>query len=65
MAKELYWGKAGARPQPADDFAVRMFAAALARPADVMLDVGAYTSLFTLVGTTVNPKCCGADLLDF
>ncbi|GAA2758965.1 FkbM family methyltransferase [Actinopolymorpha rutila] len=54
VAKELYWGK-GRRPQAADDFAVRMFAA-LARPADVMLDIGAYTGLFTLVSTTVNPK---------
>lgn len=54
VAKELYWGR-GRRPQPADDFAVRMFAA-LARSADVMFDVGAYTGLFTLVGTTVNPK---------
>ncbi|WP_020576357.1 FkbM family methyltransferase [Actinopolymorpha alba] len=54
VAKELYWGN-GRRPQPADDFAVQMFAA-LARSADVLLDVGAYTGLFTLVGTTVNPK---------
>jgi len=54
VAKELYWG-AGRRPQPADDHAVRLFAA-LSRPADVLFDVGAYTGLFTLVATAVNPK---------
>ncbi|SJZ53474.1 methyltransferase, FkbM family [Marinactinospora thermotolerans DSM 45154] len=52
VAKELYWG-GGRRPQPADDFAVRLFAAA-ARQAGVMFDIGAYTGLFTLVGTAVN-----------
>ncbi|GAA3764951.1 FkbM family methyltransferase [Spinactinospora alkalitolerans] len=54
VAKELYWG-GGRRPQPADDFAVRLFAAA-ARPAATMLDIGAYTGLFTLVGTAVNSE---------
>ncbi|MFC3999451.1 FkbM family methyltransferase [Nocardiopsis sediminis] len=54
VAKELYWGR-GRRPQPADDFALRVFAAA-ARRADVMLDIGAYTGLFTLAGTAVNPR---------
>lgn len=53
VAKELYWG-AGRRPRPEDDNAVALFAA-LARRADVMLDIGAYTGLFTLVGTKVNP----------
>ncbi|CAM3786749.1 hypothetical protein GCM10009799_40140 [Nocardiopsis rhodophaea] len=53
VAKELYWGE-GHRPQPADDFAVRLFAA-VARRCDTMFDIGAYTGLFTLVGTAVNP----------
>ncbi|GLU46457.1 FkbM family methyltransferase [Nocardiopsis ansamitocini] len=53
IAKELYWGQ-GRRPQPADDLAVQVFAAA-ARKAGALLDVGAYTGLFTLVGTAVNP----------
>src|SRR5690606_25758055 len=53
IAKELYWG-GGRRPQPADDLAVRVFAAA-ARQATTLFDIGAYTGLFTLVGTAVNP----------
>ncbi|GAB3500662.1 FkbM family methyltransferase [Nocardiopsis coralliicola] len=54
IAKELYWG-GGRRPGPADDLAVQVFAA-LSRGADTVLDIGAYTGLFTLVGTAVNPK---------
>jgi FkbM family methyltransferase len=54
VAKELYWGK-GRRPRAADQHAVEVFAA-LARGADVMLDVGAYTGLFTLVGLAVDPR---------
>ncbi|MFC4564702.1 FkbM family methyltransferase [Nocardiopsis mangrovi] len=54
VAKELYWGR-GRRPQAADDFALRVFAAA-ARRADVAFDIGAYTGLFTLAGTAVNPR---------
>lgn len=54
VAKELYWG-GGRRPQAADDFALRLFAAA-ARSATAMFDVGAYTGLFTLAGTSVNPR---------
>ncbi|WP_234401571.1 FkbM family methyltransferase [Thermobifida halotolerans] len=53
IAKELYWG-GGRRPQPADDLAVRTFAAAV-RDAAALFDIGAYTGLFTLVGTAVNP----------
>ena len=53
VAKELYWGK-GRRPRPQDHFAVELLAR-LARRSDVMLDVGAYTGLFTLVGSKVNP----------
>jgi FkbM family methyltransferase len=53
VAKELYWG-GGRRPRPEDNLAVELFAI-LARHADVMLDIGAYTGIFTLVGTLVNP----------
>ena len=54
VAKELYWGN-GRRPRPEDDFALELFAT-FGRQADVMLDVGAYTGIFTLVGTVVNPS---------
>jgi FkbM family methyltransferase len=54
IAKELYWGR-GRRPRPADDFAVRLFVR-LARKADVVLDVGAYTGIFTLVGALAAPE---------
>ena len=54
IAKELYWGS-GRRPRPEDAFALDLVAA-LAREADVLLDVGAYTGLFTLAGTAVNPR---------
>jgi FkbM family methyltransferase len=53
VAKELYWGH-GRRPRPEDHFAVDLFAR-VAKRCDVMIDVGAYTGLFTLVGSTVNP----------
>lgn len=54
VAKELFWGK-GHRPADQDDFAIQLFAR-LAEVSDVMLDVGAYTGIFTLAGTAVNPK---------
>lgn len=54
IAKELYWGK-GRRPRAADQHALEVFAA-LTRGADVMLDVGAYTGLFTLVSLAVDPR---------
>ncbi|MBI3649380.1 MAG: FkbM family methyltransferase [Actinobacteria bacterium] len=53
VAKELYWGN-GRRPRPEDDFALELFAT-VARQADVMLDVGAYTGIFTLLGAAANP----------
>ena len=53
IAKELYWGR-GHRPNAEDDNALEIFAG-LARDADVMLDVGAYTGIFTVVSTAVNP----------
>jgi FkbM family methyltransferase len=52
VAKELYWGN-GRRPRAEDAFAVELFGAA-ARRATAMVDIGAYTGLFTLVATTVN-----------
>ena len=53
VAKELYWG-GGRRPKDEDQLALEVFAS-FATSADVMVDVGAYTGLFTLVGTAVNP----------
>ena len=53
IAKELYWG-GGRRPDPADALAIDLFAR-LAREADVILDVGAYTGIFTLVSSLANP----------
>jgi FkbM family methyltransferase len=52
VAKELYWGK-GHRPRPQDQFALEVFAK-LARESDVMLDIGAYTGIFTLLGTAAS-----------
>ncbi|MDA0562733.1 FkbM family methyltransferase [Streptomonospora sp. S1-112] len=54
VAAELHWG-GGRRPGAADDLALRVFAAAARRSA-VLLDIGAYTGLFTLAGTAVNPR---------
>lgn len=53
VAKELYWG-GGHRPRPEDHLAAEIFAAA-ARRADVAVDIGAYTGLFTLVAARANP----------
>ena len=53
IAKELYWG-GGRRPDPADALAIDLFAR-LARDADLVLDVGAYTGVFTLVSALANP----------
>ncbi len=53
VAKELYWG-AGIRPQPADRFALELFARAAQR-SDVVLDIGAYTGIFTLAAALANP----------
>lgn len=54
VAKELYWGS-GRRPRPADAFALDLVVA-LARRSDVLLDVGAYTGLFTVAATAANPE---------
>jgi FkbM family methyltransferase len=52
-AKQLYWGH-GRRPM-ADDRLALDTVAALARQADVFLDIGAYTGLFTLAVSAVAP----------
>ena len=54
VAKELYWGK-GRLPRASDALALDLFVAT-ATGADVLLDVGAYTGLFTLAGTTADPR---------
>ncbi|SDQ48495.1 FkbM family methyltransferase [Quadrisphaera sp. DSM 44207] len=53
VAKELHWG-GGRRPGAADQLALDVFAA-LARDADTVLDVGAYTGVFSLLGARVAP----------
>jgi FkbM family methyltransferase len=53
VAKELYWGH-GRRPRPEDAFALELFAE-LASRADVALDIGAYTGVFSLAAAAVNP----------
>jgi FkbM family methyltransferase len=53
-AKALYWG-GGRLPRPADAFALDLVAR-LARQADILLDVGAYTGLFSLACTAANPR---------
>jgi len=52
-AKQLYWG-GGRRPR-ADDRLALDTVVALARDADVFLDIGAYTGLFTLAVSAVAP----------
>ncbi len=54
IAKELYWGN-GRRPKPEDALALEIVSR-LAREADVLLDVGAYTGVFTLAATAVDPE---------
>lgn len=52
IAKELYWGQ-GRRPKPEDALALEVVVQ-LVSEADVLLDVGAYTGLFTLAATAAN-----------
>lgn len=54
LAKELYWGQ-GRRPDPVDQYALDVFGA-LARTADVVLDVGAYTGIFSLLAGSVSER---------
>ena len=53
IAKEFYWG-GGHRPDPADALALDIVTA-LARRAAVLLDVGAYTGVFTVAAAAANP----------
>ena len=53
IAKELYWGN-GLRPRAEDALAIELFAT-LATDTDVVVDVGAYTGIFSLVSAKVNP----------
>lgn len=53
IAKELYWGN-GRRPRAGDQLALDVFAA-LARPANLVLDIGAYTGVFSLLAARVSP----------
>ncbi|NED95698.1 FkbM family methyltransferase [Phytoactinopolyspora alkaliphila] len=52
IAKELYWGH-GVRPRAEDQLALDVFAA-LARTSKVILDVGAYTGIFAILGAKVS-----------
>jgi FkbM family methyltransferase len=54
IAKELYWGH-GHRPRPEDANALEIVAR-LALDADCFIDIGAYTGVFTLATTAVNPS---------
>jgi FkbM family methyltransferase len=54
VAKELYWGK-GKRPRPQDQCALDVFAA-LARDATLVLDIGAYTGVFSLLAARVSSE---------
>jgi FkbM family methyltransferase len=51
VAKELYWG-GGRRPRLADQFALDLFAV-LVRDARLVLDIGAYTGVFSLLAARV------------
>ncbi|MEJ5914211.1 FkbM family methyltransferase [Pseudokineococcus sp. 1T1Z-3] len=54
VAKELYWG-GGRRPAGADHLALEAFAA-LAPSARTVVDVGAYTGVFSLLGALAAPS---------
>lgn len=54
VAKALYWGR-GRMPRPQDAFALETVTR-LAKEADVLLDVGAYTGVFSLAGAAANPS---------
>lgn len=55
VAKELYWGR-GVRSRRADQIALESFAR-LVPNATHVLDIGAYTGIFTLLAATVSPSC--------
>ncbi|WP_344336463.1 FkbM family methyltransferase [Brevibacterium salitolerans] len=53
IAKEMYWG-GGTRPDPRDRFALELVTR-LSQDARVLLDVGAYTGVFSLAAAAANP----------
>jgi FkbM family methyltransferase len=53
VAKELHWG-GGRRPRLEDQFALDLFAV-LVREARLVLDIGAYTGVFSLLAARVSP----------
>lgn len=53
IAKEFYWGK-GRRAEAEDAFALDLMVE-LSRDADVFLDIGAYTGVFTMAVLAANP----------
>ena len=53
IAREMFWGQ-GERVKPEDRTALEVFFR-LARAADVVLDIGANTGLFSLVAAAANP----------
>ncbi len=63
IAKELFWYR-GRRRSPADALALSLLARLVA-DADLFIDVGAYTGLFSLVAAAANPRirAVGYDLL--
>ena len=55
VAKELYWGK-GRRPGAADQLALEVFERLAARSdTSTVVDIGAYTGIFTLLSVAANP----------
>ncbi|WP_029089279.1 FkbM family methyltransferase [Brevibacterium album] len=54
VAKELYWG-GGTRPDPRDSFALELVTR-LAQDARLLLDIGAYTGVFSLAAAAANPR---------
>ncbi|MEA2551448.1 MAG: hypothetical protein QOE25_1217 [Actinomycetota bacterium] len=54
IAKELYWGN-GRRPKPEDQTALEIFTA-LSLESEVVLDIGAYTGIFTLAAVAADPN---------
>ncbi|RBP67052.1 FkbM family methyltransferase [Brevibacterium sanguinis] len=53
IAKEFYWGR-GRRTEPEDAFALDLMVE-LSRDADVFVDIGAYTGVFTMAVLASNP----------
>ncbi|WP_209370327.1 FkbM family methyltransferase [Brevibacterium renqingii] len=54
IAKEFYWGR-GRRTEPEDAFALELMVD-LSSDAEVFLDIGAYTGVFTMAVLAANPR---------